>query len=151
MCSLPSFCSIRGTRAVFHGMAWPWTPWGAWQGLPESCTLSVCSVWSHVHPWGAPNLQGANLLCWWGKCQEGFSRQACPWAFPCVSELFCNFCHAEGMGVWGSCCNSQVPGNGRLRHLSSISCPHKAGLQVLVLTGRNEAFLSVEKEEILFC
>lgn len=57
----------------------------------------------------------------------------------------------EIRGSARGCYISQGSGNGRLHDLNSISCPHKAGLRVLVLTERNEAFLSVEEEEILFC
>lgn len=51
----------------------------------------------------------------------------------------------------GACYISQGPGNGRLHHLSSISCPQEVGLRVLTLSEINEDFLSVEKEETLFC
>lgn len=59
---------------------------------------------------------------------NGNVRRDSPWPFPSLLELFeISFMQEIWEGV-GGCYIDQDLGNGRLDHLSSISCSHKAGL-----------------------
>jgi len=128
---------------VFHEMVWPWTLWGTWQWFPESCTLSVYSAWCHVCPWVHLICRVQTLCTDEGNVGRasparlllGLSQVSWSWSYFEIS-----FMQVVWEGVCVGCYMNQGPGNGRLHCLSPISCPRKAELRVLVLTGRNEDF-----------
>lgn len=117
----------------------------AWNvaGIARGCTL--CSFDASATPWVCLICRGALTAV--GREISGLllGLSQLSWS---SFQVF--FMQEVGEGS-GGCYISQGPGSGGFDYSDSISCPHKAGLGVLVLTEGNKVFLTVKKKEMLSC